>query len=49
MQNRRQIQSDPKNQFEEALNETDSLSDQGIRVNAEYFMQIFNLDKGHSK
>ena len=47
MQHRRQVQADPRNGFNEALNETDS-NELGIKVNALYIMQIFDVQKGKS-
>jgi len=46
MQHRRGFGDDGKGNWE-ALNETDK-DDIGIRVNARYFMQIFDLKKGKS-
>lgn len=46
MQHRRTLQEDGKGNHE-ALNETDS-EDIGIRVNARYYMQIFDTKKGKS-
>ena len=48
MQHRRLTQNDPKKEFAEALNETDA-NEQGISVNAEYVMQIFDFQSGKSK
>ena len=46
MQNRRLTEDDSKGVVE-ALNEVDS-KDQGVRVSAKYWMQIFDFTKDHS-
>lgn len=47
MQHRRLLGDDDKG-IEENLNETDTVDDLGIQVNARYFMQIFDRNKGKS-
>ena len=48
MQHRRVLADDGKG-VEENLNETDSFDDLGIQVNAKYYMQIFDQEKGKSR
>lgn len=48
MQHRRVLADDGKG-VEENLNETDSFDDLGIQVNAKYYMQIFDHEKGKSQ
>jgi hypothetical protein len=48
MQHRRILFDDDKGLAFDLLNETDSNNDIGIRVNAKYFMQIFDTFKGKS-
>ena len=47
MQQRRLMEDDNKG-VDEPLNETD-LAGNGVKSTAVYHMQIFDLDKGHSK
>jgi hypothetical protein len=47
MQHRRLLKEDSKG-LSEVLNETDSFDDIGIQVNARYYMQIFDTQKGKS-
>jgi len=48
MQHRRQFMSDGRDSFDEALNETDPITSQGIQVNAVYSMQIFDGQQIHA-
>ena len=48
MQHRRVLADDGKG-VEENLDETDSFDDLGIQVNAKYYMQIFDQEKGKSQ
>jgi len=48
MQQRRGLLDDQLGLFE-AVNETDSFDHKPIKVNAKYFMQIFDFKKGESK
>jgi hypothetical protein len=48
MQHRRQFKPDGRDGYDEALNETDPVTQQGIQVNAVYTMQIFDHAKGRS-
>jgi hypothetical protein len=47
IQHRRILRDDHKG-VEEVLNETDTFDDYGLQVNARYYMQIFNFEKGRS-
>jgi alpha-mannosidase len=47
IQHRRTLRDDHKG-VEEPLNETDTFDDYGLQVNARYYMQIFNAEKGKS-
>ena len=48
MQHRRQFKVDGRDGYDEALDETDPTTQQGIQVNAVYTMQIFDHAKGRS-
>jgi len=48
MQNRRHVEVDKTNDFDETLNETDTQTGKGLRINAQYHMQIWNTVKGKS-
>jgi hypothetical protein len=47
MQQRRQTEKDDMFQLSEQLNDVDE-NDRGVRVNAEYNMQIFKYQEGNS-